>query len=76
MSQHGDHSDTAMSDSPRPWYARLQTAMKSAWCGNKGIFLILLAQVAGSTMDAIARFLQQGGHGMHSFQVRVFCSTP
>jgi len=42
---------------------------KSAWTNNKGIFLIILAQGVGSTMDAIVRFLQQGGHGMHPFQV-------
>jgi drug/metabolite transporter (DMT)-like permease len=42
---------------------------KQAWRNNKGVFLILLAQATGSTMDAIVRFLQQGGHGMHPFQV-------
>ncbi|KAG9582664.1 hypothetical protein KCU77_g11187, partial [Aureobasidium melanogenum] len=42
---------------------------KSVWRNNKGVFLILLAQATGSTMDAIVRFLQQGGHGMHPFQV-------
>jgi hypothetical protein len=43
---------------------------KSVWTNNKGIFLIILAQAVGSTMDAIVRFLQQGGHGMHPFQVK------
>ncbi|KAG9557730.1 hypothetical protein KCU71_g6305, partial [Aureobasidium melanogenum] len=42
---------------------------KSVWRNNKGVFLILLAQATGSTMDAIVRFLQQGGRGMHPFQV-------
>jgi drug/metabolite transporter (DMT)-like permease len=42
---------------------------KQVWLTNKGVFLILLAQATGSTMDAIVRFLQQGGHGMHPFQV-------
>jgi hypothetical protein len=42
---------------------------KSIWTNNKGVFLIILAQAVGSTMDAIVRFLQQGGHGMHPFQV-------
>lgn len=42
---------------------------KTVWRNNKGVFLILLAQATGSTMDAIVRFLQQGGHGMHPFQV-------
>jgi hypothetical protein len=40
---------------------------------NKGAILILLAEVAGSSMDAIVRYLQQGRtHGMHPFQVRFF----
>jgi hypothetical protein len=43
--------------------------LKTVWRNNKGVFLILLAQATGSTMDAIVRFLQQGGHGMHPFQV-------
>ncbi|CAD0098575.1 unnamed protein product [Aureobasidium mustum] len=42
---------------------------KTVWRNNKGVFLILLAQATGSTMDAIVRFLQQGGRGMHPFQV-------
>jgi hypothetical protein len=44
-------------------------AWKTVWTNNKGVFLIILAQAVGSTMDAIVRFLQQGGHGMHPFQV-------
>ena len=47
-----------------------QRLWQSVWQNNKGMFLILLAEVAGSSVDAIARFLQQGDHGMHSFQVR------
>ncbi|RDW57442.1 hypothetical protein BP6252_13780 [Coleophoma cylindrospora] len=42
---------------------------RSVWQNNKGMLLILLSEVAGSSMDAIVRFLQQGGHGMHPFQV-------
>lgn len=55
-------------------FESLQNGAKAAWRNNKGVFLILLAQVTGSTMDAIARFLQQGkgGSGMHSFQVSFF----
>jgi hypothetical protein len=43
--------------------------LKTVWQNNKGMFLILLSEIAGSSMDAIVRFLQQGGHGMHPFQV-------
>jgi drug/metabolite transporter (DMT)-like permease len=46
-----------------------QNVLKQVWRNNKGVFLILLAQATGSTMDAIVRFLQQGGHGIHPFQV-------
>lgn len=42
----------------------------SLWRDNKGAILILLAEVAGSSMDAIVRFLQQGEQRMHPFQVR------
>jgi hypothetical protein len=44
---------------------------KPVWTSNKGIFFIILAQAVGSTMDAIVRFLQQGGHGIHPFQVNI-----
>jgi hypothetical protein len=46
-----------------------ESAWKRIYLDNKGAFLILLAQVAGASMDAIARFLQQGGRGIHPFQV-------
>jgi len=46
-------------------------AWKATWQNNKGVFLILLAEVGGSSMDAMVRFLQQGGHGMDTFQVRI-----
>jgi hypothetical protein len=48
-----------------------QSAWKRAWLNNKGAFLVVLASMVGSSMDAIVRFLQQGGHGMHPFQVWV-----
>jgi hypothetical protein len=46
-----------------------ESALKRVYHNNKGVFLILLAQVAGSSMDAIARFLQLSAGGMHPFQV-------
>ncbi|RFU27815.1 hypothetical protein B7463_g8512, partial [Scytalidium lignicola] len=65
---HGDHLDTEQSESvigelppPSRW--------RTVWVANKGAFLILLSEIAGSSMDATVRFLQQGGHGMHPFQV-------
>lgn len=47
-----------------------QSAWWSIWENNQGAILILLSEVCGSSMDAIARFLQQGGAGFHTFQVR------
>ena len=38
---------------------------------NKGVLYILLSEAAGSSMDAIARFLQQGEIAFHPFQVRL-----
>jgi hypothetical protein len=46
-----------------------QSAWTRVWLNNQGAFLVVLASVTGSSMDAIVRFLQQGGHGMHPFQV-------
>jgi hypothetical protein len=63
--QAGNDPDPAGEQDSTPSSSR----WKSVWANNKGIFLIILAQAVGSTMDAIVRFLQQGGHGMHPFQV-------
>ncbi|KUJ08925.1 uncharacterized protein LY89DRAFT_314323 [Mollisia scopiformis] len=46
-----------------------QNAWRTAWESNKGAALILISEAFGSSSDAIVRFLQQGGHGMHPFQV-------
>jgi len=42
---------------------------RSAWQNNKGACLILLAEISGASMDAMARFLQQGDTKFHPFQV-------
>jgi hypothetical protein len=48
-----------------------ESVWKRIYRDNKGAILILLAEVAGSSMDAIVRYLQQGRErGMHPFQVR------
>ncbi|KAH4107846.1 hypothetical protein HBH64_142130 [Parastagonospora nodorum] len=44
---------------------------RSAWKNNKGACLILLAELAGASMDAMARYLQQGETKFHPFQVIV-----
>ncbi|POS76863.1 hypothetical protein DHEL01_v204749 [Diaporthe helianthi] len=42
---------------------------RSIWQNNKGALLILSSVVCGASMDAIARFLQQGGAGFHTLQI-------
>jgi hypothetical protein len=39
------------------------------------MLMILVSEIAGSSMDAIVRFLQQGGNNMHPFQVRISISV-
>lgn len=69
MSLHS--ASDGQSGDPEPVPTQVtQSAWKRVWTNNKGMFLVLLAEVVGSSMDATARFLQQGGHGMHPFQVR------
>ncbi|KAH0369228.1 hypothetical protein KCU65_g3435, partial [Aureobasidium melanogenum] len=65
MSDYRQDDEASLNNASEP----KQNVFKSIWRNNQGVFLILLAQATGSTMDAIVRFLQQGGHGMHPFQV-------
>ncbi|ROV92819.1 hypothetical protein VPNG_09097 [Cytospora leucostoma] len=44
---------------------------RSIWENNQGALLILLSEVCSSSMDAIARFLQQGGTGFPTLQLIV-----
>lgn len=53
-----------------------QSVWRSIWENNQGALLILLSEVCGSSMDAIARFLQQGGAGFHTLQVCSSLPTP
>jgi hypothetical protein len=48
---------------------RKETIWRSIWNNNKGACLILLAELAGASMDAMARYLQQGDTKFHPFQV-------
>ncbi|OBT83648.1 hypothetical protein VE02_08034 [Pseudogymnoascus sp. 03VT05] len=58
---HGGHE---AEPTPAP-----QAAWKSTWSNNKGVIFIIFAQAIASSMDAIVRFLQQGEHKMHPFQI-------
>ncbi|KAI3399774.1 hypothetical protein diail_5570 [Diaporthe ilicicola] len=49
-----------------------QSAWRSIWQNNKGALLILSSVVCGASMDAIARFLQQGGAGFPTLEVITF----
>ncbi|KAI5199294.1 hypothetical protein E4T39_06368 [Aureobasidium subglaciale] len=69
MSRTGQNHEEDLSRSSSNSSETKPNAFEKVWRNNKGVFLILLAQATGSTMDAIVRFLQQGGHGMHPFQV-------
>lgn len=68
MSHQGDNDQQNGGNESNPPIPP-KSVWRTAWLNNKGIFLIILAQAVGSSMDAIVRFLQQGGHGMHPFQV-------
>ncbi|KAF2022911.1 hypothetical protein EK21DRAFT_82017 [Setomelanomma holmii] len=48
-----------------------ESIWRSMWNNNKGACLILLAELAGACMDAIARYLQQGDSQFHPFQIIV-----
>lgn len=43
--------------------------LRSIWENNKGACLVLLAELFGSSSDAVARHLQQGPTGFHTLQV-------
>lgn len=45
-----------------------QSIWRSIWENNKGALMILLSEAFGSSMDATARYLQQGGTGFHTLQ--------
>ncbi|KAL2063141.1 hypothetical protein VTL71DRAFT_6213 [Oculimacula yallundae] len=48
-----------------------QSVWSTIWKDNKGALYIIMAQIFGSSMDAMVRFLQQGGNRMHPFQIIV-----
>lgn len=57
----GDFESAGIEPVPSIW--------KTVWKDNKGALYIVMAQMIGSSMDAMVRFLQQGGNRMHPFQV-------
>ncbi|PVH79889.1 hypothetical protein DL98DRAFT_419378 [Cadophora sp. DSE1049] len=59
----GDYESAGIEPTPSVW--------RTVWRDNKGALYIVLAQIFGSSMDAMVRFLQQGGNRMHPFQIIV-----
>lgn len=68
MSYQGISSTDEQGLEPAPPKQRL---WQSTWNNNKGACLILLAELAGASMDAMARYLQQSATKFHPFQVRI-----
>jgi hypothetical protein len=63
------HSTNAVEEQEVESLEPKENIWRSTWNNNKGACLILLAELAGATMDAIARYLQQGTTKFHPFQV-------
>jgi len=61
ISAAGEHGPEAQIPKGSVW--------RSLWNNNRGASLILLAQLVGASMDAMARELQQGDTKFHPFQV-------
>lgn len=52
--------------------ARCKAGLNASWIRNKGLFLVLLAQVFGTLMNVTTRILEvegNNGKGLHPFQV-------
>lgn len=55
---------------PKGWRDRI----KAGWVRNKGVLMVVLAQVFGTLMNVLTRMLEldgNNGKGMHPFQVRI-----
>jgi hypothetical protein len=65
----GTSQDNEQDESVPAGSRNTKSTWKEIWRNNKGMFLILIAEIVASSMDAIVRFLQQGGNSMHPFQV-------
>lgn len=68
-SNNRSEDDPQVEDENEPTSEPDQSVWRSIWQNNKGALLILSSVICGASMDAIARFLQQGGAGFHTLQV-------
>lgn len=68
-SNHDDHDDENSSSQAEDGASADLGFWSSVWENNKGALLILISELFGSSMDAMARFLQQGGRAFPVLQV-------
>lgn len=61
--REGEHPSHAEDEARSPGF------WTSVWEDNKGALMILISELFGSSMDAMARFLQQGGRAFPVLQV-------
>lgn len=66
---------------PQPFKPRISWRLwiRYAWLSSKGMFMVMLAQFFGASMNVMTRILELDGphgKGMHPFQVRSHCSLP
>jgi hypothetical protein len=62
---------------PTTWKGKIAAYWKRSWGRNKGVFLVLLAQVFGTIMTMTAQILEiegNDGKGMNPFQVGILLS--
>ena len=74
-SRQGVYRGSSQSPAPPKTF---KERLKAAWVRNKGLALVLLAQVFGTLMNVTTRLLEtegDGGKGMHPFQVHTPFTT-
>lgn len=64
-----DEEDTNTSSQADDGASRSPGFWSSVWDNNKAALMILVSELFGSSMDAMARFLQQGGRAFPVLQV-------
>lgn len=70
-SRHNDENVSPRDENHVDADVHERSTLWSVWENNKGALLVLLAELVGSSSDAVARYLQQGGAGLHTLQVSI-----
>lgn len=58
-----------------PWRGKLE----AGWVRNKGVVMVIVSQIFGTTMNVLTRMLELGGNngkGMNPFQVHILTFKP